>query len=69
MGKVIAKLGIKKKTGHLYYLNSKGDLVETEMTWFKSARTHHTSSAMDGFTRKRKKKAAPRKKTSSKRRS
>ncbi len=48
MGKVIARTGIKKKKGYLYYLDKNGNVAETKMAQFDDGSRHH-SSAMDGL--------------------
>lgn len=35
MSEVVAKLGIKKKPGYLYYVDKKGDVRRTKMAWKK----------------------------------
>lgn len=48
MGKVIARTGIKKKKGYLYYLDRNGDVSESKMAQYDDGSRHH-SSAMDGI--------------------
>jgi hypothetical protein len=63
MGKVIAKLGIKKKSGHLYYIDKNGNVVETMMAQMRKSRDSMMSNTMDGLAGKKKatKKAATKK--------
>lgn len=47
MGKVIARTGIKKRKGYLYYLDRNGDVAESKMAQHDDGSRHH-SAAMDG---------------------
>lgn len=63
MAKVIARLGIKKRKGYLYFIDKNGNVAETKMAQFDDGSSLR-SSAMDGLATK--KKAAPKKATAKK---
>ncbi len=48
MGKVIAKTGIKKKKGYLYYVDKNGNVAESRMAQYDDGSRHH-SPTMDGL--------------------
>ena len=54
MGKVIAKTGIKREKGYLYFLNKKGDVAKVQMARFgKKSNKKQTIVAKVGVKRKK----------------
>lgn len=65
INRVIAKTGIKRKKGYLYYIDRNGDVREAMMAQYKKDWSRYTSDTMDGLsgTRSRKKTTTKRKST------
>jgi len=48
--RVIAKTGIKRKKGYLYYIDKNGDVREAMMAQYRKGWLRHTSDTMDGVS-------------------